>query len=82
MAKKGLKISLIIVLVLVIIISLGSFVYFGFIKQTIYGIQSQYKVGDIVKFDAIAVNPDSSYCSVTAYIIRPDAATCWMCYNA
>lgn len=54
MPKKTLKPIWIALLVLIVIGSLGSYLYFGFIKQTIYGVPSEIKVGDIIKFHAIA----------------------------
>ena len=55
MAKKR-NYQPILIIVTILFLFLAGFLtyYFGFYKQTIYGIPSEVKVGDIIKFHAIA----------------------------
>lgn len=78
--KRSYQPILIVITILFLILASFLTYYFGFYKQTIYGVPSEVKVGDIIKFHATAQVGSRAY--ITCYA-EPDLVTgnpdCQLC---
>lgn len=79
MPKKKTILKPILAVVGIILFLLLAFLvyYLGFSKQTIYGLQGQYNIGDVIKFDAIDTGFTNNAnarrpCYATVTIEKPD----------
>ena len=76
--NKGILKPVLAVVGIILFLSLAFLVYyFGFSKQTIYGLQGQYNIGDVIKFDAIDTGFTNNInarrpCYATITIEKPD----------